>query len=228
LLKPATRLAGLSYGLRGTLPQLADDLEQRGHSIIRLHLGDPGAHHIPAPPVVLDAIRRSLHDSCGYSPTQGLPVARNAIASYYHDRGLALTPADILMGNGVSELVLLALQALLNPGDEVLVPTPGYPLWPAAIHLAGGTPIPYHCDEQAGWQPDPDHLTSQISPRTVALVANTPHNPTGAVWGAAVLRMLAEIARRHRLVLMSDEIYAHIVHDTKHTILATPPPTCPA
>ncbi len=227
MLKPATRLAGLSYGLRGALPQLADDLEQRGRSIIRLHLGDPGAHRIPAPPVVLDAIQRCLHDSCSYSPTQGLPAARTAIASYYQDSGLALTPADILLGNGVSELVLLALQALLNPGDEVLVPTPGYPLWPAAIHLAGGTPIPYRCDEQAGWQPDPDHLTSQISPRTVALVANTPHNPTGAIWGAAVLRVLANIARRHRLVLMSDEIYAHIVYDTKHTILATLAPDLP-
>ncbi|WP_055567371.1 aminotransferase class I/II-fold pyridoxal phosphate-dependent enzyme [Streptomyces atriruber] len=228
MLQPATRLSHLSYELRGALPRLADELEQQGRDIIRLHLGDPAAHGITPPPAVTDTVRHHLTASCGYGPTQGLPEARSAIASYYRDRGLtALEPHDIHIGNGVSELVLLALQALLNPGDEVLLPSPGYPLWAAAVQLAGGTPVFYRCDEHSGWLPDVADLRSKISDRAVALVANSPHNPTGAVWPIEILRTFTDIARHRRLVLLSDEIYAHIVYDAQHTVLARLAPDLP-
>ncbi|QEU89848.1 aminotransferase class I/II-fold pyridoxal phosphate-dependent enzyme [Streptomyces kanamyceticus] len=227
MIKPAARLSDLSYGLRGPLPQLADTLEQQGRPIIRLHLGDPAAHGLPAPPHVLDAVKHALEHSRAYTAAQGLTAAREAIAAYYHRHGLALHPSDIHLGNGVSELVPLALQAFLNPGDEVLLPSPGYPLWAASVQLAGGVPVYYRCDEHNGWQPDRDHLSDQITARTVALVTNTPHNPTGAVWNPATLRTLADIARSRELLLMADEIYAHITYDAQHTVLATLAPDVP-
>ncbi|MEU7581416.1 aminotransferase class I/II-fold pyridoxal phosphate-dependent enzyme [Streptomyces sp. NPDC041068] len=228
MLQPATHLSHLSYELRGALPRLADELERQGRHVIRLHLGDPAAHGITAPRAVTDAVRHHLTASCGYGPAQGLPEARAAVAAYYRDRGLTtLEPRDIHLGNGVSELILLALQALLNPGDEVLLPTPGYPLWAAAVHLAGGTPVHYRCDEHADWLPDLADLRAKTSDHTVALVANTPHNPTGAVWPADILHVFADIARQRQLLLLSDEIYAHIVYDTQHTTLAGLAPDLP-
>ncbi|WP_055701955.1 MULTISPECIES: aminotransferase class I/II-fold pyridoxal phosphate-dependent enzyme [Streptomyces] len=227
MIKPSDRLTGLSYGLRGPLPQLADTLEQQGRPIIRLHLGDPAAHGLPAPPHVLDAVKHALEHSRAYTDAQGLTAARDAIAAYYHHRGLALHPSDIHLGNGVSELVPLALQAFLNPGDEVLLPSPGYPLWAASVQLVGGVPVYYRCDERRGWQPDPDHLRAHITAKTVALVTNTPHNPTGAVWDPATLRALADIARSRELLLMADEIYAHLTYDAEHTVLATLAPDLP-
>ncbi|MEV5400804.1 aminotransferase class I/II-fold pyridoxal phosphate-dependent enzyme [Streptomyces cellulosae] len=176
-----------------------------------MHLGDPATHGLPTPPHILDAVKDALDRSRSYSSAQRLPDVPSAVATYYHHRGLPLNPSDIHLGNGVSEFVPLALQALLNPGDEVLVPAPGYPLWAAAIKLAGGLPVHYRCDEHSGWQPDPDHVRHQITPRTVALVTNTPHNPTGAVWTPATLRALTQIAPRHELLLMADEIYEHSI-----------------
>lgn len=228
MIQSSNRMSALSYELRGHLPRLADKLERQGHDVIRLHLGDPAAHGIPAPAVVLDAVRHNLSHAHGYSPTQGLVQARAAVAAHYRDQGIrGLDEDDIYLGNGVSELALLALQALLNPGDEVLLPTPGYPLWAAAVNLVGGTPVHYRCDEQAGWLPDPAELHALVSPRTVAVVVNTPHNPTGAVWPASALDAVADLAHRHQLLVMSDEIYAHILYGAQHTAMASRAPDLP-
>ncbi|OPC76997.1 hypothetical protein B4N89_41165 [Embleya scabrispora] len=220
-LKTAARISTISYDIRGPLAALADELEAEGRDIIRLHLGDPAEHGVAAPAAVLDAVRRNLDASCGYAHSQGIPQARDAVTAYYRDRGIDdIDPDDVTLGNGVSELVQVALHALLDPGDQVLLPAPGYPLWAAAVTLAGGTPVHYRCDENADWIPDLADLSARTGPRTVALVVNSPHNPTGAVWPAPVLHAMVEHARAHGLTLLSDEIYAHILYDAPHTVLA--------
>ncbi|KIF78494.1 hypothetical protein QR77_01875, partial [Streptomyces sp. 150FB] len=181
----------------------------RGRRITDLGLGDPAAHGIPAPAAVVAALSERLEDARGYSEEAGHPAARAAVAEHFRTRrGLpGVGPQDVWLGNGVSELAFLTLQSLLDPGDEVLVPDPGYPMWPAYAALCGGTPVPYPCPEANGWRPDLDALVRLASPRTRALVVVNPVNPTGAVWPPEVLGGLAAVARRRGLVLFSDEIY---------------------
>lgn len=207
--RPARHVAAGGHGLRGALTAEARVLRARGRRITDLGLGDPAAHGIPAPAAVVDAVSERLEDARGYSEEAGHPAARAAVAEHFRTRrGLpGVGPQDVWLGNGVSELAFLSLQSLLDPGDEVLVPDPGYPMWPAYAGLCGGTPVPYPCPEDNGWRPDLDALARLAGPRTRALVVVNPVNPTGAVWPPEVLGGLAAVARTHGLVLFCDEIY---------------------
>lgn len=210
----SSRLEGVLYDLRGPVADRAAELEKQGESILRLNIGNPAPFGFHAPEVIVDALRSALPMAHGYSESAGLPETREAIGAHY-----ALRPGfpplgldDITVGNGVSELVGLALQALLEPGDEVLIPSPDYPLWTASTVLAGGRAVHYPCVESDGWTPDVAALESMIGPRTVAIVIINPNNPTGAVYGREVLTQITALARRHGLLLLSDEIYDRVVY----------------
>lgn len=222
-IEQSLKLANVLYDIRGPVLQEARRLEGLGHRITKLNIGNPAAFGFEAPPEILVDVVRTLPESQGYSDSQGLLSARTAIVQSYQTRGLDITdPDDVWLGNGVSELIQLALQALLNDGDEVLIPSPDYPLWTAATTLAGGRAVHYRCDESEGWEPDLDDLEAKIGPRTRAVVVINPNNPTGAVYSTAVLRGIADLAARHRLVVMADEIYDRILYDdAQHTIMAT-------
>lgn len=213
-MQASSRLDDVLYDLRGPVHRRADELQARGHSILRLNIGNPAPFGFDAPQVIVDALRDSLSSSHGYSDSQGLPEAREAISEHYATRweNPVVSIGDITIGNGVSELVGLALQALIEPGDEVLIPSPDYPLWTASTILAGGVPVPYRCDELEGWEPDVDAMAALITPRTRAIVIINPNNPTGAVYSRRVLAAIAALARRHGLVLLADEIYDRIVY----------------
>jgi len=220
------KLANVLYDIRGPVLEEARRLETLGHRITKLNIGNPAPFGFEAPPEILVDVVRTMPESQGYSDSQGLLSARTAIVQSYQTRGLDITdPDDVWLGNGVSELIQVALQALLDDGDEVLIPTPDYPLWTAATTLSGGRAVHYRCDESEGWEPDLEDLEAKITPRTRAIVVINPNNPTGAVYSPAVLRGIAEIATRHRLVIMADEIYDRILYDdAQHTIMATVAP----
>ena len=189
-------------------------LEEEGHRILHLNVGNPAAFGFEAPEDILRDVVRALPTSQGYSPSQGLLTARRAVVQYYEQKGIrGMKVEDVYLGNGVSELVQISLQAMLNEGDEVLVPAPDYPLWTAAVRVAGGRPVHYHCDETNGWLPDIDDLAARTTKRTKAIVVINPNNPTGAVYPSATLHAILEIARRNTLVVCSDEIYDKIVYD---------------
>jgi len=211
----STKLADVCYDIRGPVLVEAKRLEEQGHRILKLNIGNPAPFGFSAPDEILVDVIRNLSDAEGYSDSQGLLSARTAIVSHYQDRGLdtSVTVDDVWLGNGVSELIVMALQAMLNNGDEVLVPAPDYPLWTAATSLAGGTPVHYRCDESEGWLPDLDDLRAKISARTKAIVLINPNNPTGAVYPRPLLEDLAEIARQHSLTVLADEIYDKILYD---------------
>ena len=219
----STRLAEVRYDIRGRISDEADRLEREGVSIIRLNTGNPAAFGFEAPPAIL----RNLNDYAGmsapYSMSKGLPEAREAIARYCLLRGIPGVEADdVFTGNGVSELIQISLQAFLNPGDEILIPTPDYPLWTAAAILSGGKAVHYMCDEQADWYPDINDIKRKITPRTRAIVIISPNNPTGAVYPRELLERIAALAREHELVLFSDEIYDRLVmDDAEHVSVAS-------
>ena len=216
------KLENVLYDIRGPVLEEAKRLEEEGRRIIKLNIGNPAPFGFEAPDEILVDVIRNLPNAQGYSDSQGLLSARTAIMHHYQGRGLdTIDVDDIWLGNGVSELIALSLQAMLDNGDEVLVPAPDYPLWTAATSLAGGRPVHYRCDEQSGWQPDLDDLRSKITARTKALVVINPNNPTGAVYSRAVVEELAAIARQHGLVVMADEIYDKILYDdAEHTPFA--------
>lgn len=213
----SSKLADVRYELRGIVPRAAKELEARGHRILNMNLGDPAPFGFPAPEsIVLDVIHH-LPRAQGYSESKGLFSARTAIAQHYQNRGLRnVRVDDIFIGNGVSELIPLALQALLETGDEVLVPSPDFPLWTAAVGLAGGVPRHYLCDPGQNWYPDLKDIESKISPTTRAIVIINPNNPTGAVYPAHILAGIAALARKHDLVLFSDEIYEKVIFEGEH------------
>ncbi|MEV0604495.1 aminotransferase class I/II-fold pyridoxal phosphate-dependent enzyme [Streptomyces sp. NPDC050315] len=198
-------------------------MERSGKRILRLHTADPVAFGFQPPESLLLDVHRSLADSPGYCHPQGLTPARRAIVQHYRSIGVPRVDIDnVYVGNGASELIFMATQAVLEDGDEVLVPLPSHPLWTGAITMAGGTPVPYQCDEQAGWQPDLVDLARKVTPRTKALLVINPNNPTGAVYDRTTLLGLAEAARRHRLVLFTDEVHDKILFDdAAHIPLAT-------
>ena len=213
-LMQSRKLENVCYDIRGPVLEEAKRLEEEGRRIIKLNIGNPAPFGFEAPDEILVDVIRNLPHAQGYSDSQGLLSARTAIVQHYQERGLdTIDVDDIWLGNGVSELIALSLQAMLDNGDEVLVPTPDYPLWTAATSLAGGRPVHYLCDESNGWQPDLDDLRSKITARTKALVVINPNNPTGAVYSAAMLHELAGIAREHGLVVLADEIYDKILYD---------------
>ena len=212
----ATReqLAGVRYEIRGELARRAHELEAQGRTLIKLNIGNPGAFGFRAPEHLQAAIAGNLPHTDPYTHQQGLPSVREAIATHYKSRGAPnAVPERVFLGNGVSELIDICLRALLNPGDEVLVPSPDYPLWTAATILNDGVPVHYDCPSAAGFLPDPEAIEAQVTPRTRALVIINPNNPTGAVYPRALLEQLVAIARKHHLLLLADEIYDGITYD---------------
>ncbi len=211
---PSAHLADVRYEIRGALTRRARELESAGLDIIKLNIGNPGRYGFEAPAHLREAIASHLHDSDAYGHEQGLEAAREAIAAQQRARGARhVEPERIFIGNGVSELIDLSLRALLQPGDEVLLPSPDYPLWSAATILNGGQPIYYRCLASQHHLPDPDEIEALIAPRTRALVLINPNNPSGAVYPRELLERLVEIAARHRLLLLVDEIYDEILYD---------------
>jgi alanine-synthesizing transaminase len=208
------KLENVLYDIRGPVLEEAKRLEEEGRRIIKLNIGNPAPFGFDAPEEVLVDVIRNLPASQGYSDSQGLLSARTAIVQHYQQRGIGgFTVDDVWLGNGVSELIQISLQAMLDDGDEVLIPAPDYPLWTAATSLSGGRAVHYLCDEEEGWLPDLDDLAAKISSRSKAIVVINPNNPTGAVYPQGVLEGIAELARRHRLVVMADEIYDKILYD---------------
>jgi alanine-synthesizing transaminase len=219
----SAKLANVCYDIRGPVLQRAKQMEAEGHRILKLNIGNPAPFGFEAPEEILQDVILNLHNAHGYGDSKGLLSARRAVVQYYQQKDLpGLDIEDVYLGNGVSELIVMAMQALLDNGDEVLIPAPDYPLWTAAVSLSGGRPVHYICDEQAGWFPDPDEIAERITDRTRALVIINPNNPTGAVYPPELLERLVELARRHNLVLFSDEIYDKILYDgLTHTTTAS-------
>ncbi|PJK01959.1 aminotransferase [Lysobacteraceae bacterium NML03-0222] len=208
------RLAEVRYEIRGELARRARELETQGHTLVKLNIGNPGAFGFRAPAHLQRAIADHIHDTDPYTHQQGLPEAREAIALFHRQRGTPDADASrIFIGNGVSELIDIALRALLNPGDEVLLPSPDYPLWSAATILNDGRPVYYPCRPENDFLPDPAEIEKLISSRTRALVLINPNNPTGASYPRELLERIVAIARKYRLLLMADEIYDHILYD---------------
>ncbi|QQD21622.1 pyridoxal phosphate-dependent aminotransferase [Venatoribacter cucullus] len=208
------KLANVFYDLRGPVLQAAKRMEEEGHRILKLNIGNPKPFGLDAPEEIIQDVIYNLPDSEGYSDSKGLFSARKAIMQYAQQKNIAnVGIEDIIVGNGVSELIVLSLQGLLNNGDEVLVPAPDYPLWTGAVALSGGRAVHYICDEGAGWMPDLDDMRAKITPKTRAMVLINPNNPTGAVYPKEVLLQMLEIARQHNLIVFSDEIYDKILFD---------------
>jgi len=213
-LKTRERLSEVRYEIRGDLARRARELEAQGRTLIKLNIGNPGAFGFRAPEHLQRAIADHIHDTDPYTHQQGLPAAREAIAAFHAARGTPGATAErVFVGNGVSELIDLSLRALLNPGDEVLLPSPDYPLWSAATILNDGRPVFYRCKVANGFLPDPDELEALVSSRTRAIVLINPNNPTGAAYPRALLERIVAIAAKHDLLLMCDEIYDGILYD---------------
>jgi len=215
------KLDNICYDIRGPALEEAKKLEDEGHQILRLNIGNPAAFGFNAPDEILIDVVQNLHYAQGYSDSKGLYSARKAIMQECQRLQINnVNIEDIYLGNGVSELITIAMQALLNDNDEVLIPAPDYPLWTAAVSLSGGKPIHYLCDEQADWYPSITDIESKITGRTRALVIINPNNPTGAVYSREILLDLVDLARKHKLILFADEIYSKIVYDDSKFIPA--------
>jgi alanine-synthesizing transaminase len=207
----ASRLRNVRYDIRGPVLRRARELEAAGHQILKLNIGNPAPFGLTAPDAVLRDVVENIGAAQGYSDARGIHAARLAVAQSFERRGVAgVGPDDVFLGNGVSELIVMALQALLDADDEVLVPSPDYPLWTGAVNLCGGRAVHYRCDESQGWEPDVEHVAAQITPRTRALVIINPNNPTGAVYSR---QSLLDLARRHSLLVLTDEIYDQILYE---------------
>jgi alanine-synthesizing transaminase len=217
------KLAKVCYDIRGPVLEVAKQLEEEGNRILKLNIGNPAPFGFEAPEEIIQDVIRNLANAQGYSDSKGLFSARKAIMQECQQLGIdGVDIDDIYLGNGVSELIVMAMQALLNNNDEVLVPAPDYPLWTAAVSLAGGNPVHYVCDEQADWFPDIKDIEKKISSRTKAIVMINPNNPTGAVYSPDLLMDLIRIARKHQLIIFSDEIYSKILYeDAVHTPVAS-------
>ncbi|GER21772.1 aminotransferase AlaT [Zafaria cholistanensis] len=212
--KQSTKLHNVLYDIRGPLLEHAQRMEAEGHRILKLNIGNPAPFGFEAPDAILVDMIRNLPQAQGYSDSRGIFSARTAVSQYYQTRGIqTIGVDDIYLGNGVSELITLSLNALLNNGDQVLIPAPDYPLWTASVSLAGGTPVHYLNVEEEGWLPDLEDIEAKITPHTKGLVIINPNNPTGAVYPRHILEGMLEIARRHNLVVFSDEIYEKILYD---------------
>lgn len=210
----SNKLNNVCYDIRGPVLDHARRLEEDGHQILRLNIGNPAPFGFNAPDEILHDVIHNLANAQGYCDSKGIYSARKAIMQECQKIGIdGVDIDDIYLGNGVSELITMAMQALLNNGDEVLIPAPDYPLWTAAVSLSGGKPVHYVCDEAADWFPDIGDIEAKISPNTRALVIINPNNPTGAVYSKEILLELIELARRHELILFTDEIYSKIVYD---------------
>jgi alanine-synthesizing transaminase len=213
-LKKSSKLDNVCYDIRGPVLQEALRLEEEGQRIIKLNVGNPAAFDFSAPDEIIQDVIRNLPQAEGYSESKGIFSARKAIMQDCQLRGIFdVDIDDILLGNGVSELIVMATQALLNNGDEVLVPSPDYPLWTAAVNLAGGEAVHYLCDENDDWQPSIEDIKSKITANTKAIAIINPNNPTGAVYSQAILQEMVDLAEAHDLVIFADEIYDRILYD---------------
>ena len=223
MIQLADRMAQVHSDIRGELYREALRMQQQGIPVMKLNTGNPAAFGLPLPESIRKAIEGREHEAVAYCDFQGMPAAREAIVNYERSLGIAdIEPEDVFIGNGVSEVVNFALMPLLNPGDEVLVPTPTYSLWSNSVLLAGAKPVYYLCDEASGWNPDVKDLKSKVTSRTRAMVIINPNNPTGAVYDAEVLKQMLDVAREHDLMVFSDEIYDRLVMDgLKHTAAAS-------
>ena len=210
----STKLADVCYEIRGPVLAEANRLEEEGHRILKLNIGNPAPFGFEAPEELLRDVIHNVPASQGYCESKGLYSARKAVMQDCQRQGIAdVDVDDIIIGNGVSELIAMSMQALLNDGDEVLLPAPDYPLWTAVVRLSGGVPVHYRCDESAGWQPDLDDIRAKTTKRTRGIVVINPNNPTGAVYPRATLEAITDWARRRNLVQFADEIYSKIVYD---------------
>lgn len=223
-IKKSDKLQNVCYDIRGPLLQTANKMEAEGKRILKLNIGNPAPFGLEAPHEILRDVAMNLPEATGYSDSQGIFAARKAVLQYYQSKGLlsAVDVRDVYLGNGVSELIVMTMQALMNDADEVLVPMPDYPLWTAAANLAGGTAVHYRCNEEDNWHPDIEDIKAKITPKTKGIVVINPNNPTGALYSDEVLLQIIDVAKEHDLIIMADEIYDRILYDDMaHTPMST-------
>ena len=222
-IQKSSKLANVLYDVRGPIVDAARQMEDEGQKIIKLNIGNLAPFGFEPPEEIVEDMVRNLPNSAGYSDSKGIFAARKAVMHYTQQQGVqGVTLDDIYIGNGASDLIITATTALLNEGDELLVPAPDYPLWTAATSLAGGKPVHYICDENNGWMPDLDDIRSKISPRTKGIVVINPNNPTGALYSNELLLGIIDIAREHGLIIMADEVYDKVLYDgVRHTAMAS-------
>ena len=221
--KKSAKLANVLYDIRGPIMEAAQRMEEEGQKIIRLNIGNLAVFGFDAPEEVQQDMIRNLPGSAGYSDSKGIFAARKAVMHETQKQGIAgVTLDDIYLGNGASELIAMATNALLNDGDEMLLPAPDYPLWTAVTSLSGGKPVHYLCDEDNGWMPNLDDIRAKITPRTKGIVVINPNNPTGALYSDDLLKSIVAIAREHGLVIFADEVYDKVLYDgVRHTAIAS-------
>ena len=219
----SSKLANVCYDIRGPVLAAAKKMEEEGHRVIKLNIGNPLPFGFEAPEEIVVDVIRNMRDASGYTDSLGLFAPRKAIMHYCQEKGIrGVTVEDIYLGNGVSELIVMAMQGLLNNGDQVLIPMPDYPLWTAAVSLSGGVPVHYLCDETAEWYPDLDDIRSKVTSNTKAIVVINPNNPTGALYPKEILEGILQIAREHGLIVFADEIYDKVLFDgNQHTSIAS-------
>lgn len=222
-LKKSAKLANVLYDIRGPIMDAAKQMEEDGQKIIKLNIGNLAVFGFDAPEEIQQDMIRNLPASAGYSDSKGVFAARKAVMHETQKQGIAgVTLDDIYLGNGASELIAMSTNALLNDGDELLLPAPDYPLWTASTSLSGGTPVHYLCDEANGWMPNLDDIRAKITPRTKGIVVINPNNPTGALYSDELLKSIVAIAREHGLVIFADEVYDKVLYDgVKHTAIAS-------
>ena len=219
----SSKLANVCYDIRGPVLAAAKKMEEEGHRVIKLNIGNPLPFGFEAPEEIVVDVIRNMRDASGYTDSLGLFAPRKAIMHYCQEKGIrGVTVEDIFLGNGVSELIVMAMQGLLNNGDQVLIPAPDYPLWTAAVSLSGGMPVHYRCDEAAEWYPDLDDIRSKVTSNTKAIVVINPNNPTGALYPKEILEGILQIARENDLIVFADEIYDKVLYDgNQHISLAS-------
>ncbi len=222
-IQKSSKLANVCYDIRGPVLDRARQMEEEGHKIIKLNIGNLAVFGFDAPEEIQQDMIRNLPNAAAYSDSKGIFAARKAVMHYTQQQGVqGVTLDDIYLGNGASELIVMATNALLNDGDELLLPAPDYPLWTAAVSLSGGTPVHYLCDENNGWMPDLNDIRAKITPNTKGIVIINPNNPTGALYSDELLRSIVSLAREHGLVIFADEVYDKVLYeDVKHTAIAS-------
>ena len=222
-IQKSAKLANVCYDIRGPIMDAAKQMEEDGHKIIKLNIGNLAVFGFDAPEEIQQDMIRNLPTSAGYSDSKGIFAARKAVMHETQKQGIkGVTLEDIYLGNGASELIVMATNALLDTGDELLLPSPDYPLWTAAASLSGGTPVHYLCDEANGWMPDLNDIRAKVTPRTKGIVVINPNNPTGALYSDELLKGIVAIAREHGLVIFADEVYDKVLYDgARHTALGS-------
>jgi alanine-synthesizing transaminase len=218
----SSKLANVCYDIRGPVLDKARQMQEEGHKIIQLNIGNLAVFGLEPPDEIVQDMIRNLPGAAGYTDSKGLFAPRKSVVHYTQEKGIAgVSVDDVYLGNGASELIVMSLNALLDDGDEILVPAPDYPLWTAAVSLSGGRPVHYRCDEGAGWLPDLDDIRRKITPSTKGIVVINPNNPTGALYPTDLLKEIVELARRHELIVFADEIYDKTLYDgNTHTSIA--------